>query len=121
MNLHKSELLLQLTKQITVQPVESTEGSGKMMMHILRGVVVFLVLFTLLTVSAEPEEELVSDEELDVINDDEQANEDEELSLDNSVDLQEGQNFIIVFLLKISGASATLEYGDTHFLFLHQV
>lgn len=60
------------------------------MMYVLRGIIIFVAIFALLSVNAEPEEKLGSDEEFDLTNYDELVNEDEDPSLDDSVDLQEG-------------------------------
>ncbi|KAL9980459.1 hypothetical protein ACROYT_G009057 [Oculina patagonica] len=59
------------------------------MMYVLRGTITFVAIFGFLTVSAEPEENLGTDEEFNLINNGEQVNEDEKPSLDDSVDLQE--------------------------------
>lgn len=55
----------------------------------LRGIIVFIAVVAVLTVGAE-EEKLTSDEELNLMNNGEEIEEDEEPSLDNAVDLQEG-------------------------------
>lgn len=60
-----------------------------MLAQVLRGIIVFIAVVSVLTVSAE-EEKLASDEEFDVMNNGEEIEEDEEPSLDNAVDLQEG-------------------------------
>ena len=66
-----------------------------MMVQVLRGIIVLVAAFALLTVSAE-DENVSPDNSFDLMND-EQVNEDEEPALDNSVDLQEGQNFYDCF------------------------
>ncbi len=66
------------------------------MVHVLRGVIVFVAIFGFLTVRAEPEEKLGSDKELDQIDNGEQVSEDQEPSLDDSVDLKEGENLLFL-------------------------
>ena len=57
--------------------------------QVLRGIIVFIAVFSLAVVSAE-EEKLESDEEFDVKNNGEEVEEDEKPSFDNEMELQEG-------------------------------
>lgn len=58
-------------------------------MQVLGSIILFTAVVSLAAVSAE-EEKLESDEELDVINNDEDVAEDEKTSFNNAVDIQEG-------------------------------
>ena len=60
-----------------------------MLAQVLRGIIIFIAVVSVLTVSAE-EEKFASDEEFDLMNNGEEIEEDEEPSLDNAVDLREG-------------------------------
>ena len=58
-------------------------------MQVLGSIILFTAVVSLAAVSAV-EEKLESDEELDVINNDEDVAEDEKTSFNNAVDIQEG-------------------------------
>ena len=79
------------------------------MMHKLRAIVVFVAVVSLLAVSAEKDDKLLSGEVFDPINNGKPVNEDEEPSLDNAVDLQEGENCVIVSFLKRSRTDITVQ------------
>lgn len=57
--------------------------------HLLRGIIFFFAVLSLAAVSAK-EENLTPEEELDLMENGDEVNEDENPSLDNAVDLQEG-------------------------------
>lgn len=63
-----------------------------MLAYVLRGIIFFFAVVSLAAVSAK-EENLTPEEELDLMENGETVNEDENPSLDNAVDLQEGQIF----------------------------
>lgn len=63
-----------------------------MLAYVLRGIIFFFAVVSLAAVSAK-EENLTPEEELDLMENGEEVNEDENPSLDNAVDLQEGQIF----------------------------
>lgn len=60
-----------------------------LVMQVLGSIILFTAVVSLAAVSAV-EEKLESDEELDVINNDEDVAEDEKTSFNNAVDIQEG-------------------------------
>lgn len=60
-----------------------------MLAYVLRGIIFFFAVVSLAAVSAK-EENLTPEEELDLMENGEEVNEDENPSLDNAVDLQEG-------------------------------
>ena len=60
-----------------------------MLAQVLRSIIFFFAVVSLATVSAK-EENLTHEEELDLMENSEEVNEEENPSLDNAVDLQEG-------------------------------
>ena len=60
-----------------------------MLAQVLRGIIFFFAVVSLATVSAK-EENLTPEEKLDLMENSEEVNEEENPSLDNAVDLQEG-------------------------------
>jgi len=60
-----------------------------LLVQVLRGIIFFFAVVSLATVSAK-EENLTPEEELDLMENGDEVNEDENSSLDNAVDLQEG-------------------------------